>query len=131
MWFDSNISSPYQWLMYNNPFNQRLQMGWFQDFAVYYLDLGEVPCDSSCLSTNPVYIFIHGFNSEGIPLVVESQNNLLTSIPIQKHYSPFCNAVFVEVPMDYIPNSVRSEKQLKESGYILTKSDLVLLYPVL
>ncbi|MCR4398220.1 MAG: hypothetical protein NUV93_04580 [Firmicutes bacterium] len=122
---------PSRILVYSNPFNQRLSAAWHEGAAVYYLDLGEVQVESGMEGLNPLYFVITGFDHEGTPVLVQGQYPVLSRVPGEPGYSQFCRVVFVEVPAIYMPNTMRSESDVKAGGFPLLQSDMVLCAAVL
>lgn len=116
-------------LLYSNPFSQRLVPGWYQNTLLFALDIGEITDET--VQADNVYIPISEFDEEGTPLTIEGQYYIFARIPTAREYNGLCRVVFVEVPLNYTPNSLRSQKDVQESGYNLLVSDLVLLLPVL
>ena len=118
-------------LVYNNPFNQRLTPAWHNTGLVHFLDLGEINVQSGSSDFSPVYFIITGFDHEGTPVLVQGQHCVLGRVPGDPEYSQFCRVVFVEVPAIYMPNTLRSEADIRSSGLPLLESDMALCAPVL
>ncbi len=118
-------------LVYSNPHNQRVTPAWHDGNVVHFLDLGEVIVDSETASLCQIYFVITGFDHEGTPVLVQGQYPVVTRLPGQADYSQFCRVFFLEAPAIYMPNTVRSEAEVKASGYPILESDMVLCAPIL
>jgi hypothetical protein len=53
---------------------------------------------------------------------VLGQLNIYDSIPGMKKYSPIWQFNYVIVPRDYVPNTLRSERDCLRSGYEIKRS---------
>jgi cold shock CspA family protein len=102
-----------------------LVQGWYKDQAVFYPDFGANPPTAV-----PIWVFIHGMNSDGTPNFVEGQNNIIDTVPGQADYSAFWRVNMVTVPTGYEPNSIRSAEDVQASGFEITQTDMVVNCPV-
>ncbi len=132
---NQNWTHPYaqanRMLVYSNPFNQRTSPAWYEGNVVHFLDLGEVDVNNGRERLNPLYFTITGFDHLGTPVLVQGQYCVLSCVPGKAGYSQFCRVVFVEVPAIYMPNTLRSEADIKSSGFPLLESDMTLCATVL
>lgn len=120
-----------RYLLYNNPFNQDFNGGWYNGCRVYYLNLGQVFLKESKNIIKDIYQFVCGFDDEGNPIRVRGQDNVIDVVPSDKDYTPFWRIVYVVVPKDYVPQSIRSVQGIKKSGYETVETDMVVNCPVL
>lgn len=118
-------------LIYNNPFNQQVQLCWYKNFAVYYLDLGTVSVEASKVTTVNVYRFITGFDNLGNPIFVPGQHNILENVPGDPQYNPIWRVMLVEVPSDYIPDSIRSDDEIRRRGLKIIPTEIAINCPIL
>ncbi|GAW91638.1 hypothetical protein Desgi_2947 [Calderihabitans maritimus] len=118
-------------LIYNNPLRERVVPAWYNNFTVYYLDLGETKVTKAGIKTPPIYFFIRGYDEEGRPLLVHGQYNVLSAVPVSENYTSFWQVHLVEVPFGYQPNFIRSELSLRKAGFEVTPIDLIINCPVL
>ncbi|AZR74137.1 hypothetical protein BBF96_12450 [Anoxybacter fermentans] len=119
------------YLIYNNPFNQKFNGGWYNYKRVYYLNLGPVILSEEKNLVKDIYQFIYGFDDEGNPIRVKGQDNVIDVVPIDEDYTPLWKVVYVIVPKNFIPQSIRSVKQIMESDYKIKKTDIIINCPVL
>ncbi|MCK4258427.1 MAG: hypothetical protein KAX49_05585 [Halanaerobiales bacterium] len=117
-------------LIYNNPFNQKFSGGWYNCHRVYYLNLGPIIVDETKNPVKDIYRFVYGFDNKN-PLLVKGQDNVINVVPTDKNYTPLWKIVYVIVPKDYVPQSIRSIKQIKDSNYKIKKSDIIVNCPIL
>lgn len=118
-------------LVYSNPFNQRIAAAWHEGTVVHFLDLGEPDISPGGQALNPIYFIITGFDHQGTPVLVQGQYCVLSHVPGQPGYSQFHKVLFVEVPAAYMPNSIRSEADIRLGGFPVLESDMALCAAVL
>lgn len=118
-------------LIYNNPFNQDVELCWYKNFAVYYLDLGAIPVEASKVTTVNVYRFITGFDSAGNPIFVPGQSSILQNVPGDPEYNPLWRVMLVEAPPNYAPSSIRSDDEIRRRGLRVIPTEIVVNCPVL
>ncbi|MGE5485928.1 MAG: hypothetical protein ACM3X4_13025 [Ignavibacteriales bacterium] len=118
-------------LVYSNPFDQRIAAAWYNGNVVHFLDLGEVDVKPGAEGLNPIYFIITGFDHEGTPVLVQGQYCVMSRVPGQPGYSQFCRALFVEVPAIYMPNTIRSEADIRSGGFPVLASDMTLCAAIL
>lgn len=130
-----NIKIPvprlFGWLIYNNPFNQKVELCWYKNFAIYYLDLGLVSVEASKVTTVNVYRFITGFDDSGNPIFVQGQHNILQNVPGDPLYNPLWRVMLVEAPPGYMPDSIRSDDEIRRQGLNIIPTEIVINCPVL
>jgi hypothetical protein len=113
-------------LTYNNPFKQSVERVWFDGKIVYAVDCGEVEVDPSSVKVAQEYQLVFGVDDKGEPTEeVEGQYNIYDSVPGMDKYSPLWLFNYVIVPRDYKPNTIRSENDVRKSGYRVVKSKKV------
>ena len=113
-------------LTYNNPFGQPVERVWFDDKLVYAVDCGDVEVDPSTVKVAQEYQLVYGVDNKGEPTEeVEGQYNIYDSVPGMDKYSPLWVFNYVVVPRDYKPNTIRSEQEVRKSGYRVVKSKKV------
>src|SRR5205823_11079093 len=115
---------------YNNPFAQGIERVWYDGKIVYALDLGEVEMPEAgnvkvAKEYQPVYSVELDKNGKPKkePEKVPGQYNIYDSIPGQDVYSPIWQFNYVQVPRDYVANSLRSALDCEQSGYPIYKSN--------
>jgi hypothetical protein len=102
-----------------------LVQGWYKGEEVFYPDFG-----MNSRAAIPIYALIHGMNADGTPDFVEGQNNIIDSVPADAGYSAFWRVVMVTVTAGYVPNSIRSAEAVRNSGFAMTTTDMVVNCPV-
>ena len=111
-------------LTYNNPFKQSVERVWFDGKLVYAVDCGEVEVDPKQVKVAEEYRVVYSLDADGNPKdEVKGQYNIYDSVPGMKKYSPIWRFNYVIVPKDYELNSLRSEADVKKSGYEVRKSN--------
>ncbi|SNS06438.1 hypothetical protein SAMN05446037_1003222 [Anaerovirgula multivorans] len=68
-------------LIYNDPFMQKPEPGWYDNQVVYYLDLGPVILDLAKNKVADIYQFIYGFDKKETPIRVMGQWNVIDVVP--------------------------------------------------
>jgi hypothetical protein len=79
-------------------------------------------------STTPEDIYV--FFKTGATTPVEGQNNIIPTLPGEPGYNDFWLLNKVIVPDNYVPNSLTSEAEVLSSGYMVTKTRIVVNCPV-
>jgi hypothetical protein len=102
-----------------------LVQGWYKDEAVFYPDFGPNPAAAA-----PIWVLIHGMNTDGTPDFVEGQSNIIDTVPDESGYTDFWRVNLVTVPAGYEPNSLRSAADVFAAGYPITRTDMVVNCPV-
>ena len=102
-----------------------LVQGWYNGVKVYYPDFGMNPA-----TTAPIWAFITGFDSDGNPMFVKGQHNVINVVPGDAGYSAFWSVNLVMVPSDYVPDSIRDVQSIFSSGYQMVQPGLVVNCPV-
>jgi hypothetical protein len=117
-------------LTYNNPFGLELERVWFDGKIVFAADAGEVDIDPERVQVAQEYQVVYSVeldgegNLGGKPERVEGQYNIYDSVPGMEKYSPIWQFNYVIVPQDYQPNTLRSERDCRESGYEILRSNV-------
>jgi hypothetical protein len=117
-------------LHYNNPYGYRIERVWFDGRIVFATEQGEVDVDPKKVKVAQEYQIVYAvkLNSKGIllggkePKRVAGQFNIYDSVPGMKKYSPIWQFNYVIVPRDYVPNTLRSERDCLRSGYEIRRS---------
>ncbi len=118
-------------LTYSNPFGQEVERVWFDGKVVYAVELGHVEVDPEHTPVAQEYQVVYGveLDDRGLPAAeperVPGQYNIYDSVPGMEGYSPLWRFNYVIVPRDYVPNTLRSERECLESGYPILESRLV------
>jgi len=126
-------------LTYNNPYGLEVERVWFDGKVVFAVECGEielefdknlVACGNTVAQEYQVVYAVdlderRKLNSGREPERVEGQYNIYDSVPGMENYSPLWQFNYVVVPRDYVPNTLRSERQCLESGYRVEKSTIV------
>ena len=117
-------------LHYNNPYGYKIERVWFDGRVVFATEQGEVEVDPKKVKVAQEYQPVYGVKlTPGGRLArgkepdrVPGQLNIYDSIPGMKSYSPIWRFNYVIVPRDYIPNTLRSERDCLRSGYEIRQS---------
>jgi hypothetical protein len=118
-------------LRYNNPFGQDLERVWFDGKVVYAAELGELEVDPATTKVAQEYQIVYEVDLDdrgkprSEPERVPGQFNIYDSVPGIDRYSPLWQFNYVVVPRDYEPNSLRSEQDCLDSGYLVHRSTVV------
>lgn len=88
------------------------------------------PDEEGNVATSTAFILITGFDENKIPILVAGQQNIIGSVPGDPDYSPLKAITFVEVPSDYITQTMKSAEDATKSGYKLTDSGSTVNLPV-
>jgi hypothetical protein len=113
------------------PLEEKLVSGWYRDREVRYYDFGaNTPLASGAVATAPIYVFIHGFNPDGSPDLVQGQHNVVDVMPGDEGYSDLWQVMLVTVPEGYQPDSITSKAQLDAAGFEITPTDMLVNCPI-
>jgi hypothetical protein len=104
---------------------EELTQGWYNGTAVYYPDFGMNPA-----TTAPIYAFITGLDTDGNPIFVEGQHNVIDVVPGDAGYSAFWQVNLVIVPDDYVAGTIKDLGGITASGYEMIQPGLVVNCPV-
>jgi hypothetical protein len=104
---------------------EALTQGWYKGEAVFYPDFGANPTFAL-----PIFAFITGMDSNGEPVFVEGQMNVIDSVPDDDGYSAFWRVNMVTVPAEYVANTIKSAAGVAASGYETTETDINVNCPV-
>jgi len=102
-----------------------LVQGWKDGEAVYYPDFGMNPPVAI-----PIWVFITGMDGSGNPIFVDGQMNVIDSVPGDPGYSAFWNVNLVTVPEDYEANTAKSAQDVRDMGFEVRVTDLLVNCPV-
>lgn len=124
---DWKIAERARKLNYTNPFNQDLAARWVDGEIVYRVSFGEVKVDPRTAKVAKEYIPVYAAPQPGDrPKKVErvpGQLSIYDTKPGDAGYSPIWHYHYVIVPRDYRANTLRSEKDVIESGYKIVPVD--------
>jgi hypothetical protein len=117
-------------LQYNNPYGYKIERVWFDGRIVFATEQGEVDVDPRKVKVAQEYQIVYavkltpkGRLSGGKePKRVPGQFNIYDSVPGMRKYSPIWQFNYVIVPLDYVANTLRSERDCLRSGYSIKKS---------
>ncbi len=118
-------------LTYSNPFGLTIERVWFDGKVVFATELGELDVDVDTVPVAQEYQIVHDVdldeNRKPVrePRRVEGQYNIYDSVPGMEGYSPLWQFNYVVVPVDYTPNTLRSERDCLDSGYPIHRSNVV------
>jgi hypothetical protein len=118
-------------LTYSNPFGQEVEQVWFDGKVVFATELGEIDVDLDKVKVAQEYQVVYDVHlgedgkPAGEPERVEGQFNIYDSVPGMEKYSPLWQFNYVVVPRDYEPNTLRSEADCLNSGYVIHRSTIV------
>jgi hypothetical protein len=104
---------------------EELVVGWVNGEEVFYPDFGMNPATAV-----PIWVFITGMDSEGMPQFVEGQQNIIDLVPGDAGYSAFWQVNMVTVDDGYEPNSIRSAEEVRASGFEVMPVEMVVNCPV-
>lgn len=97
---------------------------WYKNQQIFYVDIGLFSFKAANF-----YIFVQENKQQLVPIA--DQNAILDSIPGVSGYSPVWRINWVVTPSDYKANSIRSVKQLFESGFLIKPTKQFINCPVL
>ncbi len=115
-------------LDYNNPYRYNIERVWFDGRVVFATEQGEVDVDPKKVKVAQEYQIVYSVKLDAKgklaapPRRVPGQLNVYDSIPGMKKYSPIWQFNYVVVPKDYVPNSLRSERDCLRGGYEIRRS---------
>lgn len=108
-------------LTYTNPYGQDIAARWCDGEIVYRISYGEVKVDPATVKAAEEYIVVYKAPAPGEPWNaverVPEQLPIYDTKPGDPGYNPLWHYNYVVVPRDYKPNTLRSEDQVKKSGY--------------
>lgn len=108
-----------------------LVAGWYRDQPVEYYDFGmNSPASGNTVAAAPIWAFITGMDSDGNPVFVEGQHNVVDVVPGDPGYSDLWEVNLVTVPEDYEPDSIKSRADVEASGYAITVPGLLVNCPI-
>jgi hypothetical protein len=120
---------PLEDLQYNNPHRLKIERVWYAGRVVFAAELGNVEVDPKKVKVAQEYQIVHavkltakGKAARGTKKRVPGQLNIYDSIPGTKKYSAIWQFNYVIVTRDYVPNTLRSERDCLRSGYEIRRS---------
>jgi hypothetical protein len=117
-------------LDYNNPYGYKIERVWFDGRVIFATEQGEVDVDPRKVKVAQEYQIVYSVKlTRGRKLAhgkeparVPGQLNIYDSVPGMAKYSPIWQFNYVIVPRDYVPNTLRSERQCLRAGYEIRRS---------
>ena len=115
---------------YDNPYRFKIERVWFDGRVIFATEQGEVDVDPEKVKVAQEYQIVYSvkLTSKGHlaggkePKRVPGQFNIYDSVPGMKKYSAIWQFNYVIVPRDYVPNTLRSERDCLRSGYPIKRS---------
>jgi hypothetical protein len=105
--------------------------GWYRDEPVVYYDFGmNSTTNGAAVVPAPIWAFITGMDSDGNPIFVEGQHNIVDVIPGDAGYSDLWQVNLVTVGEDYEANSIHSRADLEAMSYPTTAPGLLVNCPI-
>ena len=112
-------------LTYSNPHQQRVGPRWVRGEVVWGMPLGIVTIDPEKTKWANEYVVVYSLDgNDGKPERVPGQYGIYDSRPGDAHYSPIWRYNYVIVPRDYEANALRSEQDVRGSGYPVVQDDI-------
>lgn len=119
-------------LDYNNPYGYTIERVWWDGRVVFATELGELDLDPDRVKVAQEYQVVYSVQLTGDgklrsgtePERVPGQLNIYDSVPGMDKYSPIWQFNYVIVPRDYVPNTLRSERDCLASGYAVRRSQV-------
>lgn len=102
-----------------------LVQGWNDGEEVFYPDFGMNPP-----AAIPIWVFITGMDSSGMPQFVEGQRNIIDAVPGDAGYSAFWQVNMVTVPSTYQANTAKSAADVREMDFEVTPTQMLVNCPV-
>ena len=121
---------PVEDLHYNNPYGYNIERVWFDGRVVFATEQGELDVDPKKVKVAQEYQIVYdvrltrGGKLAREPRRVSGQLNIYDSVPGMRKYSAIWQFNYVIVPRDYVPNSLRSERDCLRSGYEIRRSNV-------
>ena len=116
-------------LQYNNPYRYKIERVWFDGRVIFATEQGEVDVDPKKVKVAQEYQIVYAVKltpkrklASGSAKRVPGQFNIYDSVPGMKKYSAIWQFNYVIVPRDYVPNTLRSERDCLRSGYEIKRS---------
>lgn len=109
----------------------RLVHGWHRGEEVVYYDFGmNSPASNGIVATAPIYAFITGMDSDGNPMFVEGQHNIIDAVPGDAGYSDLWEVNLVVVDEDYAADSIKSVDDVMLGNFEMMKPGLFVNCPI-
>ena len=117
-------------LDYNNPHGHSIERVWWDGHVVFATEQGELEVDPALVKVAQEYQIVYAvrlgpdgrLETGTEPERVQGQLNIYDSIPGMASYSAIWQFNYVIVPRDHVANTLRSERDCRESGYPILKS---------
>jgi len=116
-------------LHFNNPYGYKIERVWFDGRVIFATEQGEVDVDPKKVKVAQEYQIVYAVKltpkrklASGSAKRVPGQYNIYDSVPGMKKYSAIWQFNYVVVPRDYVPNTLRSERDCLNSGYEIRRS---------
>ena len=114
-------------LQFNNPYGYKIERVWFDRRVVFATEQGEVDVDPKKVKVAQEYQIVYSVKLTpkrhlAMAKRVPGQFNIYDSVPGMKKYSAIWQFNYVIVPRDYVPNTLRSERDCLRSGYEIRRS---------
>ncbi len=107
--------------------------GWFDGRATYYYDFGmnTPPLNGGAkVATDDIYVLVTGFDAGGNPQMLAGQHNIIDAVPGDPGYSDLWQVHLVTVPAGTAPNTIRSLDAIKQAGYPIKATPMLVNCPV-
>jgi hypothetical protein len=112
-------------LEYSNPHRQRVGPRWVRGEVVWAMPMGIVHVDPQQTKWANEYVCVFRVDGpDGRPERVPEQWGIYDSKPGDANYSPIWRYNYVLCPRDYVPNTLRSEDDCRNSGYQIIQTDI-------
>ncbi len=110
-----------------------LVQGWFAGRATFYYDFGmnaPATANASKVAAAPIYVLVTGFDANGQPQMLAGQHNIIDLVPGEAGYSDLWQVNLVTVPAGTAADSVRSLDQIRQGGYPVQATPMLVNCPV-
>jgi len=107
--------------------------GWFDGRSTFYYDFGmnsPAVADAGKVADAPIYVLVTGFDANGQPQMLAGQHNIIDQVPGDAGYSDLWEVNLVTVPAGTAADSVRSLDQIRQAGYPIKTTDMLVNCPV-
>jgi len=110
-----------------------VETGWLDGKTVRYYNMGTNtpldPGDPSHVLISGVWVFAIDVNTDGSPVMLDGQDNILDSAPGDAIYSDLWRVFFVAPTVGYVPNSITSLEALNASGMLVEQRPMLVNCP--
>ncbi len=109
----------------------KLTHGWYKGEEVVYYDFGmNSPASNGIVATAPIYAFITGMDSDGNPVFVEGQHNIVDVVPGDAGYSDLWEVHLVTVDDSYKADSITSVSDVMSANFDTVVPGLLVNCPI-